>query len=254
MNIDRVRLGVNIDHVATVRNARGGGHPDPIRAGQLAWQAGADGITIHLREDRRHILDDDLNRLIETVDLPLNLEMASTEEMLKIALKTKPTAVCLVPEKRSELTTEGGLDISVGGDRLQAVVNQLKAVDIRVAAFIDPDENQVVSASTLGFDAVELHTGTYCNAEGGLRKTELSRLLSAAKMTEDCGLSCHAGHGLAFNNISDIAQIPEIVEFNIGHFLIGESIFIGLSNAIKKMRVLIDEARRDNKSNRGIDN
>ena len=238
-----LRLGVNIDHVATIRNARGIRHPDPVRAARLAAQAGADGITAHLREDRRHISDDDISRLSKEIDLPLNLEMAATEEMLKIALQHKPHAACIVPEKRAELTTEGGLDAVRGQQHLWHFVRELGEAGIRVSLFIDPDAAQLDAAKTLGAPVVELHTGAYCEAEGAARDRELARLVKAAAHAETIGLECHAGHGLSYDTVGPVAAIQTIVELNIGHFLIGEAIFGGLESAIKRMRALMDNAR-----------
>lgn len=233
-----LRLGVNIDHVATLRNARGGAHPDPVGAALLAMEAGADGITAHLREDRRHIRDADMQRLKDAVALPLNFEMAATEEMLGIALTIKPNACCLVPEKREERTTEGGLDVAGQETYLKHYCAQLKAASIRSSLFIDPVVTQVEAAARIGADIVELHTGAY--AEG---KDELSHLRDAAKLAHSLGLEVHAGHGLTFANVQAIAAIPEIVELNIGHFLVGEAVMMGLKPAIQQMRRLMGEAR-----------
>ena len=241
----RLRLGVNIDHVATIRNARGGRYPDPLRAAHVAAEAGADGITAHLREDRRHISDDDIQSLSEKIDLPLNLEMAATPEMLAIASRHKPHAVCLVPEKRQELTTEGGLDVATGRDYLASYVSALGEAGIRVSLFIDPEAGQIEAAKALGAPVVELHTGSYCEASGGEVAGELERLVRAAKMAEGLGLECHAGHGLSYDTVGPVAAIPTIVELNIGHFLVGEAIFSGLGGAIKHMRALMDEARSE---------
>jgi pyridoxine 5-phosphate synthase len=238
-----LRLGVNIDHVATVRNARGGRHPDPVRAAGLAAEAGADGITAHLREDRRHIVDADIVRLVREIDLPLNLEMAATAEMLAIAVQHKPHAACLVPEKRSEVTTEGGLDAAAGRNQLAPIVRGLGDAGIRVSLFIDPERRQLDAASALGSPVVELHTGAYCAAEGAARALELRRLVDAAAHAEAIGLECHAGHGLSFDTVAAVAAIATIVELNIGHFLVGEAIFGGLDSAIRRMRALMDEAR-----------
>jgi len=238
-----LRLGVNIDHVATIRNARGGRHPDPVRAAQLAAQAGADGITAHLREDRRHISDDDISRLSREIDLPLNLEMAATDEMLAIALRHKPHAACLVPEKRNEVTTEGGLDAVRGQKHLAPVIRRLVAGGIRVSLFIDPEERQLDMAKHLGAPVVELHTGAYCDASGGAREGELQRIVAAAAHAEAIGLECHAGHGLSYDSVGPVAAIATIVELNIGHFLVGEAIFGGLDSAIKRMRVAMDQGR-----------
>jgi pyridoxine 5-phosphate synthase len=240
-----LRLGVNIDHVATIRNARGIKHPDPVRAAKLAAQAGADGITAHLREDRRHISDDDIRRLSTEIDLPLNLEMAATDEMLKIALRHKPHAACLVPEKRAELTTEGGLDAAGGHNHLARYVRELVGAKIRVSLFIDPEPKQLAAARALEAPVVELHTGAYCEAEGEARERELERIVKAAAYAEALGLECHAGHGLSYETVGAVAAIPTIVELNIGHFLIGEAIFSGLDSAIKRMRAAMDKARAD---------
>ncbi|PWR23909.1 pyridoxine 5'-phosphate synthase [Zavarzinia compransoris] len=238
-----LRLGVNIDHVATIRNARGGRHPDPVRAARLAAAAGADGITAHLREDRRHISDDDISRLAREIDLPLNLEMAATDEMLAIALAHRPHACCLVPEKREEKTTEGGLDVAVGHRLLAPFIRQLVDAGIRVSLFVDPEEVQLAVAKALGAQVVELHTGAYCEAEGAGRAAELARITRAAAVAERLGLECHAGHGLSFETVKPVAAIPTVVELNIGHFLVGEAIFVGLETSIRHMRRLMDEAR-----------
>jgi pyridoxine 5-phosphate synthase len=239
----KLRLGVNIDHVATIRNARGIRHPDPVRAARLAAQAGADGITAHLREDRRHISDEDIARLTREIDLPLNLEMAATDEMLAIALRHRPHAACIVPEKRAELTTEGGLNVVGGGNHLARFVRDLGQAKIRVSLFIDPDAEQLDAARALGAPVVELHTGAYCEAEGEARERELQRLVRAAAHAESLGLECHAGHGLSYDTVGPVAAISTIVELNIGHFLVGEAIFSGLDSAIKRMRVAMDQAR-----------
>jgi len=236
-------LGVNIDHVATVRNARGGDNPDPVRAALLAEQAGADGITAHLREDRRHISDDDIARLSKGLKIPLNLEMAATEEMLTIALKHRPHAACIVPEKREERTTEGGIDAAGQHNRLAPLVRQLGAVGIRVSMFVEPDKVQLDAAKALGAPVVELHTGAYCDAAGTEREHLLHKLGEGAAYAASLGLEVHAGHGLTFDNVKPIAAIPEIRELNIGHFLVGEAIFVGLENSIRHMRALMDEAR-----------
>ena len=239
-----LRLGVNIDHVATIRNARGIAHPDPVRAALLAAKAGADGITAHLREDRRHISDDDIDRLSADLQLPLNFEMAATPEMVEIALRHKPHAACIVPEKREELTTEGGLDVVRGHNHLRPFVRDLLDAGIRVSLFIDPDKAQLDAAVSLGVPVVELHTGTYCEGkEGAAREAELERVKEAAAHAEAIGLECHAGHGLSFDTVAPIAEIPTIVELNIGHFMIGEAIFGGLDITIKRMRSLMDRAR-----------
>jgi len=243
-----LRLGVNIDHVATIRNARGGRHPDPVKAARAAAQAGADGITAHLREDRRHITDQDIERLAKEIALPLNLEMAATDEMLAIALRHKPNACCLVPEKREERTTEGGLDVAQGHRHLRPFVAALRDAGIRVSLFIEPDAVQLAVAKALGADIVELHTGTYCDAahDGALAKRdgELARLTAAARMGHEMGLEIHAGHGLSFETVSPIAALPQVAELNIGHFLIGEAIFTGIDHAIKRMRGAMDGARK----------
>ena len=239
-----LRLGVNVDHVATVRNARGIAHPDPVRAAALAAKAGADSITAHLREDRRHIIDEDIQHLMAEIDLPLNLEMAATDEMRDIALRHRPHAACIVPEKREELTTEGGLDAVRGHNHLGPVVRDLSAAGIRVSLFIDPEKEQLDAAVSLGAPVVELHTGTYCEVDDpAARATELERIEIAAAYGEAIGLECHAGHGLSFDTVKPIAAIPTIAELNIGHFLIGEAIFGGLGDAVKRMRGLIDKAR-----------
>jgi pyridoxine 5-phosphate synthase len=240
-----LRLGMNIDHVATIRNARGGVHPDPLRAALAAIKAGADGITAHLREDRRHISDDDILRLTREIDAPLNLEMAATEEMLGIALRHKPHAVCLVPEKREERTTEGGLDALAKSTSLQPIVGKLSDAGIRVSLFIEADPRQLDAAVRLQAPVVELHTGAYCDAQGKDRERELKRIQDAAAHAEQVGLECHAGHGLSFDTVSPVAAIPTIVELNIGHFLVGEAIFGGLESSLKRMRALMDKARAE---------
>ena len=241
-----LRLGVNVDHVATVRNARGIAHPDPVRAALLAAEAGADGITAHLREDRRHIVDDDIERLMNELELPLNFEMAATDEMRDIALRHKPHAACIVPEKREEVTTEGGLDAVKGYNYLVPYVRELVDAGIRVSLFVDPEKEQLDAAVSLGAPVVELHTGTYCEVEeGAAREAELHRIQEAAAHAAAVGLECHAGHGLAFDTVAPIAAIPTIVELNIGHFLIGEAVFGGLEGAIKQMRALMDRARAE---------
>jgi len=241
----RQRLGVNVDHVATVRNARGTDYPDPVRAARLAAEAGADGITAHLREDRRHIVDDDMARLKAEVALPLNMEMAATAEMVKIALRIAPHAACIVPERREELTTEGGLDAAGGYVHLQPVVRRLLDAGIRVSLFVDPEPLQLDAAVSLGAPVVELHTGTYCEVMGAARDAELDRIRAAAAHCEKVGLECHAGHGLNFENVSPVAAIPNVAELNIGHFLIGEAIFLGLGDAVREMRRLMDASRVD---------
>ncbi|MEO0747887.1 MAG: pyridoxine 5'-phosphate synthase [Pseudomonadota bacterium] len=242
-----LRLGVNIDHVATVRNARGGAYPDPIRAAKLAEEAGADGITAHLREDRRHISDDDIERLMESLTLPLNFEMAATEEMREIALRHKPHAVCIVPEKREERTTEGGLEVAREENRLAHYIAPLRDAGCRVSIFIAADPRQIDAANRIGAEVIELHTGAYCDAiaEGDVetRDREYQALREMAAYGASLGLEVHAGHGLTFDSVGPIAAFPEVKELNIGHFLIGESIFLGLSDAIVEMRRLMDEAR-----------
>jgi pyridoxine 5-phosphate synthase len=238
-----LRLGVNIDHVATVRNARGIAHPDPVRAALIAIGGGADGITAHLREDRRHIVDDDIARLMAVLDKPLNLEMAATDEMVGIALRHKPHAACIVPEKRQELTTEGGLDAAGAHNHLKPIVAELKKAGIRVSLFIDPEPAQLDAAVSLGAPVVELHTGRYCEVEGEERRAELARIQKAAAHAARAGLECHAGHGLNYDTVGLIAAIPNVVELNIGHFLIGEAIFTGLADAVRRMRALMDAAR-----------
>ena len=240
-----LRLGVNIDHVATIRNARGGRHPDPVRAARLAAQASADGITAHLREDRRHISDHDIDRLTREIDLPLNFEMAATEEMLAIALAHRPHAACLVPEKREERTTEGGLDAVRGHNHLSPFVRRLAEAGIRVSLFLEPDPAQLDAARALGAPVVELHTGAYCDAEGAERGRHLDRLMAAAAHAERIGLECHAGHGLTFDSVGPVAAIASLAELNIGHFLVGEAIFSGLESAIRRMRSLMDKARAE---------
>jgi pyridoxine 5-phosphate synthase len=235
------RLGVNLDHVATLRNARGGEHPDPVRAVLAASEAGADGITVHLREDRRHIIDSDLPRIKAATRLPLNLEMAATDEMTAIACGLAPHATCLVPERRAERTTEGGLDVLGDMDRLSRIVPRLADAGIRVSLFIGPDLEQVRAAKRVGAHVVELHTGAYAEAHGA--QSELARLTEAARVAADGGLAVHAGHGLTYDNVGPVAALPQVVELNIGHFLIGEAIFVGLVAAIEEMRVRIRNAR-----------
>ncbi len=241
-----LRLGVNIDHVATIRNARGGDHPDPVRAAHAAAAAGADGITAHLREDRRHIRDEDIDKLMNEIGLPLNLEMAATPEMLDIALRHKPHACCIVPERREEVTTEGGLDVAGHRQHMALYIRKLSDAGIRVSLFINPDSHQLEAARALGAPVVELHTGAYCDAgDAGRRVEELARLTRAAREGADLGLEVHAGHGLTFDNVAPIAALAEIAELNIGHFLIGEAIFGGLDSTIKRMRALMDKARAE---------
>jgi pyridoxine 5-phosphate synthase len=245
MSIPRpLRLGVNVDHVATVRNARGGLHPDPVRAALMAAEAGADGITAHLREDRRHISDADIVRLMAELNVPLNLEMAATEEMLAIALRHKPHAVCLVPEKRQERTTEGGLDVVAGHNHLAPFVGKLVDAGIRVSMFIEAEARQLDVSRSLGAPVVELHTGAYCEAPPGPeRERHLKRLQDAAAHAAKIGLECHAGHGLGYDTVGPVAAIATIAELNIGHFLVGEAIFIGFAEAIRRMRGVMDAAR-----------
>ncbi len=238
-----LRLGVNIDHVATIRNARGGKLPDPVRAALMAAAAGADGITAHLREDRRHISDQDISRLSEEIGLPLNLEMAATDEMLEVALRHKPHACCLVPEKREERTTEGGLDAAAQHNHLAPYIAALNDAGIRVSLFVEPSRVQLAVAKALDAPVVELHTGRYCDTEGPERARQLIRLQAAAAYAAELGLECHAGHGLNFDTVKPVAAIATITELNIGHFLIGEAIFTGLEAAIRRMRTLMDEAR-----------
>ena len=234
-----LRLGVNVDHVATVRNARGGAHPDPLEAAKAAIRAGADGITIHLREDRRHIRDTDLARFMAELDAPVNLELAATEEMIRIAVAARPPAACIVPEKRTEVTTEGGLNVAGQIETLRPMVAALSKADIRVSLFIDPDPAQLRASAEIGAAVVELHTGAY--AEG--RPGELERLRDAATLAVTLGLECHAGHGLTFDNVSVVAALPELRELNIGHFLIGEAIFYGLPTVVARMKRLMELAR-----------
>lgn len=245
MKRQRVRLGVNIDHVATVRNARGGAHPDPARAAEAALTAGADGVTAHLREDRRHITDADidvLTALCRRAGKPLNLEMAVTDEMLAIALRHRPHAACLVPERREEVTTEGGLAVAGHEARIAPVVKALSDAGVRVSLFIEPSEDQVEAAAAVGAQVVEFHTGRYCHLPEAERAVEFDRLAAAAAQADMLGLEVHAGHGLDFGTAAEVLAIPEIVELNIGHFLIGEAVFIGLDAAIRRMRAAMDEA------------
>jgi pyridoxine 5-phosphate synthase len=234
-----IRLGVNIDHVATVRNARGGPHPDPLTIAKALVGSGMDGITIHLREDRRHIRDADAEAICAWAGKPVNFEMAATAEMVEIATRLKPHGCCIVPERRAEITTEGGLDVAGHVDTLRPAVARLKAAGIRVSLFVDPDPAQLAAAAEIGADVVELHTGAYANGKRG----ELERLRAAAALTATLGLECHAGHGLTFANVSPVAALPEVVELNIGHYLIGEALLIGLPAAIAEMKRLMIEAR-----------
>ncbi len=238
-----LRLGVNIDHVATVRNARGVGYPDPVRAAMVAAEAGADGITAHLREDRRHITDDDIARLMAELTVPLNLEMAATDEMLAIALRHRPHAVCIVPEKREERTTEGGLDAAGQHNRLKRLIDLLGEAGCRVSLFIEPDPRQVDATFRLGAPVLELHVGRYAELEGPAQAAELRRLADAAALAARNGIEVHAGHGLTFANVAPIAAIPQVRELNIGHFLVGEAIFSGLGDAVRTMRAAMDAAR-----------
>lgn len=243
----RLRLGVNIDHIATLRNARGGRHPDPVRAAKLALEAGADGITAHLREDRRHIRDDDIARLMAEISAPLNLEMAATEEMLTIALKTKPHAACLVPERRQERTTEGGLDVIAGGELLKQVVSALGKAGIRVSLFIAAHPAQIEAATAAGAPVIEIHTGAWCDALTENRPAEADaewrRIREGARRAEKLGLEVHAGHGLDYSSAEMIAGLPQVVELNIGHFLIGEAAFVGLAQSVKSMRAAMLRGR-----------
>ena len=242
-----LRLGVNIDHVATLRNARGSAYPDPVRAAKLAEEAGADGITAHLREDRRHIVDADIDALMEALSVPLNFEMAATEEMQSIALRHKPHAVCIVPEKREERTTEGGLEVAREENKLAHYIAPLREAGCRVSIFIAADQAQIEAANRIGAEVIELHTGAYCDYhyEGCFeeRDAELRRLTEMATFAHSLGLEVHAGHGLTYETVKPIAALPEIMELNIGHFLMGESIFRGIKPAIQEMRRLMDDAR-----------
>ncbi|PCH93726.1 MAG: pyridoxine 5'-phosphate synthase [Rhodobacteraceae bacterium] len=243
----KLRLGVNIDHIATVRNARGGDYPDPLRAALLAQAAGADGITAHLREDRRHITDADIEALMDGLSVPLNFEMAATDEMQAIALRHKPHAVCLVPEKREERTTEGGLEVAREENRLAHFIAPLRDVGCRVSIFIAADQRQIEAAHRIGAPVIELHTGAYCDAhaEGRFdaRDAELERLRDMAAFADDLGLEVHAGHGLTYETVAPIAALAQVRELNIGHFLMGEAMFVGLEASIRKMRALMDAAR-----------
>lgn len=242
-----IRLGVNIDHVATIRNARGGPHPDPVRAALLVATAGADGITAHLREDRRHITDDDMRRLKAEIALPLNFEMAATAEMLKFCTEIRPHACCIVPENRNERTTEGGLDIAGQQNFIAPFVRELSEAGVRVSLFVDPDAAQIEAAKAAGAPVIEIHTGAYYEAtlktEPALYKAELDKIRNAAALADSLGLEVHAGHGLTFLNVQPVAAIPQIVELNIGHFLVGEAVFMGLAEAVKEMKRLMKDAR-----------
>ncbi len=239
----RLRLGVNIDHVATIRNARGGDHPDPVRAAEIVARCGGDGITAHLREDRRHIRDGDLARIQAATGLPLNLEMAATDEMLEIALAHRPHAACIVPERREERTTEGGLDAAGQHNRIAPIVARLADAGIRVSLFIAPDPRQIEAALRLRVPVVELHTGEYAHAEGDRIALELLRLTDMVALAAKNGIEPHAGHGLTYDNVQPVAAIPKLAELNIGHYLIGEAVFVGLEAAVTRMRLLMDEAR-----------
>ncbi|WP_439149311.1 pyridoxine 5'-phosphate synthase [Sulfitobacter sp.] len=243
----KLRLGVNIDHVATVRNARGGAYPDPLRAARVAQEAGADGITAHLREDRRHITDADIEGLLDVLTVPLNFEMAATDEMQKIALRHKPHAVCIVPEKREERTTEGGLEVAREENKLAHFIAPLREAGCRVSIFIAAEKRQIEAANRIGAEVIELHTGAYCDAfaEGHWEEAqkELQKLEEMAQFGHDLGLEIHAGHGLTYDTVAPIAAFPQVQELNIGHFLIGEAIFLGLGPSIHKMRQLMDDAR-----------
>jgi pyridoxine 5-phosphate synthase len=242
-----LRLGVNIDHVATIRNARGGRHPDPVRAARLAIDAGADGITAHLREDRRHISDEDIARLKSEISRPLNLEMAATDEMIAIAVRTRPHAACLVPERRAERTTEGGLDVAGQRDQLAPAIAKLAAAGIRVSLFIAADRQQIEAAVRAKAPVIEIHTGAWCHAlwdrDRAAAEAEWRRIVEGARLARSLGLEVHAGHGLDFATAETIAGLPEIVELNIGHFLVGEAVFTGLADAIRTMRAAIDRGR-----------
>lgn len=240
----KIRLGVNIDHIATLRNTRGGVYPCPIVGAKIAKKSGADGITAHLREDRRHIRDADIFALKKEVNLPLNLEMAATEEMVKIALKVQPNAVCLVPERREELTTEGGLDVIKNQQKLSEIIKKLKAKKIRISLFIDSDLSQILAAKKVGADIIEIHTGRYCHLKGQEQQIEFKRIKAGAEYASELGIECHAGHGLDFKTAKAIARIPQIIELNIGHFLISEAVFVGLSQVVKKMKNIMGGSRK----------
>ena len=242
MSLPHLRLGVNIDHVATVRNARGGAHPDPVRAAVAAEAAGADGITAHLREDRRHIRDADMYAIRQAVTVPLNFEMAATDEMVGIALDVKPNAACIVPERREEVTTEGGLAVAGRESELEPYFTRIRDAGIRLSLFIEASEAEIRAAAALGADIIELHTGRYCHDESG-RAAELARIRKAAELADSLGVECHGGHGLDFDTVGAIAAIPQMHELNIGHFLMGEAMFSGMDKAITEMRRLMNEAR-----------
>ncbi|WP_425408111.1 pyridoxine 5'-phosphate synthase [Hyphococcus sp.] len=242
-----LRLGVNIDHVATIRNARGGPHPDPVRAAHLVASAGADGVTAHLREDRRHIRDDDMRRLKEEIGLPLNFEMAATAEMLQLCTQVQPHGCCIVPENRNERTTEGGLNVAGQHNFIAPFVRELTDAGIRASLFVDPEPEQIEAAKSAGAPVIEIHTGAYYEAtqktEPALYKAELEKIRAAAEKADRLGLEVHAGHGLTFLNVQPVAAIPEIVELNIGHFLVGEAVFMGLAESVKEMKRLMQDAR-----------
>ncbi len=242
MSLPHLRLGVNIDHVATVRNARGGAHPDPVRAAVAAEAAGADGITAHLREDRRHIRDADMYAIRQAVTVPLNFEMAATDEMVGIALDVKPNAACIVPERREEVTTEGGLAVAGRESELEPYFTRIRDAGIRLSLFIEASEAEIRAAAAVGADIIELHTGRYCHDESG-RAAELARIRKAAELADSLGVECHGGHGLDFDTVGAIAAIPQMQELNIGHFLMGEAMFSGMDKAIAEMRRLMNEAR-----------
>jgi pyridoxine 5-phosphate synthase len=243
MTAPAIRLGINVDHVATLRNARGGHHPDPLAAARLALESGADSITVHLREDRRHIRDADVRAMRASLSAPINLEMAATAEMVEFAREIRPHAVCLVPERRAELTTEGGLDAVGQEAALAPVVAALREAGARVSLFLDPEPAQIAAAARLGAGAVELHTGTWCEAEGEARAREEARLRHAARLVAEAGIECHAGHGLDYETAAILAAVPEIVELNIGHFLMGQALFDGLGPSIRRMKQAMLEAR-----------
>ena len=241
-----IKLGVNIDHVATLRNARGGNYPNVVQSAKVAEQSGADSITVHIREDRRHINETDLENLLDTINVPLNLEIAAKEETVAIALKNQPKSVCFVPENRLEITTEGGLDVKKNFNHLKQMIDPMLKTDIKISLFIDPSEEQLYATKDLGVNTIELHTGAYANAfEKNIDlEFELNRLQSSAMLAEDLSLNCHAGHGLNFENVVSIAKIKNILELNIGHFIIADSIFNGLQNSIQKMKNIINEASK----------
>jgi pyridoxine 5-phosphate synthase len=247
MAVHAIRLGVNVDHVATLRNARGGALPDPLRAAKAAIAAGADGITAHLREDRRHITDDDIKRLKAEISVPLNFEMAATEEMLRIALLTRPHAACLVPEKRTERTTEGGLDVAGQADLLAPVVAKLKDAGVRVSMFIAPDSRQIEASARVGAPVIEIHTGAWCEAlaqgQQAEAETEWARIRAGAELARSAGLEVHAGHGLSYETAETISALPQVVELNIGHFLIGEALFVGIESTVRQMRAAMARGR-----------